>query len=87
MAEFIKTLRDVSLNLPRGSCPELVDFPQRGVASTPWAKTVRMVTELRFVVRLKDEAYHFLHQFIAPHRHAKRPVFPVFLGNVRPSCW
>jgi hypothetical protein len=47
-----------------------------------------VVAELRFVIRLQDEAYYFLQQFVGPGGQAKRAqVFAVFLGDVDPSHW
>lgn len=74
MVEILKAFRDVSLNEPCGSFPLVVDCSECGMGATSRAEPVRGVAELRFVIRLKEKAYYFLHQFIRPHRHPQSPL-------------
>ena len=64
MIEAIEAVRDVSLDEPRGSCPVILDFSERSCTTALWAKSMGMGRELRFVIRLEDEAYDFLYQLV-----------------------
>src|SRR5947209_5021766 len=87
MTELLKAAGDVSLDEPDGPGPGVIDFPQCSRTTAFGAKSVRVVTQLWLVIRLENEAHHFLHQFVRPHRHAERPLLPIFLRDKRPPCW
>jgi hypothetical protein len=55
---------DVTLDKPRGPFPEVADFPQRGVASAAFAEPVGLARELRFVIRLQEQAHYLADQLI-----------------------
>jgi hypothetical protein len=59
VAETAEAAGDVSLDKPHGPGPCLLDFPERGMTAAPFPETVRPVRELRFVIRLQQEADHF----------------------------
>src|SRR5215831_9399032 len=58
-------------------------FSQRGVAPPAGAEPVGPVRELRLVVRLQDQAQHFLQQLVRPGRQPQRPLLRrVLLGDI-----
>src|SRR6476646_8672874 len=56
MAQGPEAVGDITFNEPHGPGPGAVNFPQRGMAPFLPPEPVRAVRELRFVVRLKEQA-------------------------------
>src|SRR6478672_2757996 len=60
----------------------MLDFPQCGMTAAPFAERVRVVRELRLVVRLQKQAHHLADQLVRPGRQAQRTELPVLLRDV-----
>src|SRR5256885_16853296 len=69
LIQAVKTLRDIALHIPLGSCPSLFHFPQGGVTALVRTKPMRVRAKLWFIVRFKDEPDGLLKYFIRPGRN------------------
>src|SRR5438309_7162391 len=87
MIEASKAIGYVALDDPSCARPGAVDFSEGRVAFPIRAEAVRVVTECSIKVRIQDHSHHFCQELVAPNRHTKRPLFPVFLWDIRSSCW
>ena len=68
VVQTLKTLADIALNEPTGACPEMPDFRQGSMTAPTRPEAVRTSAELRLIIRLQDQPYHFLEEFITPGR-------------------
>src|SRR5712671_5560709 len=66
MVKTAEAVGDVTLDKPCGPGPGVVYLPQRGMAPSFSSEPVRIIRELRFVVRLKEQADHFAGQLTGP---------------------
>jgi hypothetical protein len=60
MVQAVEALRDVALDEPFYPFLATGELSQGGVTAPARAEAVRVWTELRFVIRLQNEADHFL---------------------------
>jgi len=84
---MIETVRDIALDNPGCISPGMLDFLERGVASSSFPKSMRMRAELNVVIGVQDQPDHFCQKLVAPDGQAKRTLFPIPLCNVGSSCW
>ena len=87
VVQTLKTLADIALNEPTGARPEMPDFRQGSMTAPTRPEAVRTSAELRLIIRLQDQPYHFLEEFITPGRKAEWPGLPVRLGDGDPPHW
>jgi hypothetical protein len=69
-----KAVGDVTLDEPHRSPPLVVDLQQGTMTPAAGAEPVGAVGELRLVVRLQDQAEHFLQQLVRPGRQSQRTL-------------
>ena len=62
--DFPEAVGYVSLDEPHGPGPGVLHVPQCGVAPPVFPEAVRPARELRFVVRLKEQAYDFADELV-----------------------
>ena len=75
MVQGPETVGDVALDEPHRPAPLVIDLLQGGVRPATWAEPVGAAGELRLVVRLQNEADHFLQQLVRPRRQPQRTLF------------
>lgn len=46
-----------------------------------------MIAEGSIEIGIQDHPHHLCQDLVTPDGQTKRPLFPVFLGYVDPSCW
>ena len=82
----VKTSADISLNKPDRPFPRVHDLNQSSMTSPVWSEPMGMGTELRLVIRLQDEANHFLQEFVRPGGNAKGAPFSVCFRYIVLLC-
>ena len=87
VVQTLKTLADIALNEPTGARPEMPDFRQGSMTAPTRPEAARTSAELRLIIRLQDQPYHFLEEFITPGRKAEGPSLPIRLGDRDPPPW
>src|SRR5947199_8328376 len=87
VVQTLKTLADIALNEPTGARPEMPDFRQGSMTAPTRPEAVRTSAELRLIIRLQDQPYHFLEQFITRGRKAEWPSLPVRLRDGDTPHW
>ena len=60
MVQAVEAPRDIARDEPFHPFPAIGDLSQGGVTAPARAEAMRVWTELRFVIRLQNEAVHFL---------------------------
>jgi hypothetical protein len=80
---MIEAICDVALNDPGGSFPGVVDFSQRGVTSSLWSETMRMLAKCPIKIGVQDQPDDLSQEFVAPdrHIHSTLPPLPSQLWN------
>jgi len=66
MIKAPETVGNITLDKPGCPGPGLSHVPQCGMASPTGTETVRIIGELRLVIRLKQQADHLAEQLIRP---------------------
>ena len=69
--QAVEALRDSALDEPFHPVPATGDLAQGGVTAPARTEAVRVWTELRVVIRLQQEADHFLQYLVRPCRQAQ----------------
>ena len=87
MIQTVETGRNIAFYQPGGACPAVVNRREGSVTTARRTEPVGLVGELGLVIRLQNEANHFLQQFARPGRETQWSHFPVLPGNVRPPDW
>src|SRR6266487_5133624 len=89
MVERPETVGYVALDEPGRAPPSGTDALQRGVTAPARTETVGVAGELRLVIRLQQQADHFLQQLVRPRRQVQRTLLAgmSFLVDEHTSCW
>src|SRR3984957_21051154 len=85
MVDTIEAAGDITLDKPRRASPSGLHIPQRGMTASPRPVGVRIVRELRLIVRFEKHANYFADQLIGPCRQPQRSQFTLLFRDVDPA--